>query len=141
MPQKRTQQPRLIPPVMVSSTFTDLQAHRAALIDALHSHGLFAHVMENDSARLRDVVESSLDKVRESAAYIGVISLKYGQIPDCATRNPGKLSITELEFNEAQRLELPILLFIMGSDHLIKAADVESDQEKTEKLNAFRERA
>jgi tetratricopeptide (TPR) repeat protein len=141
MPQKRTQQPRLIPPVMVSSTFTDLQAHRAALIDALHSHGLFPHVMENDSARLRDVVESSLGKVRESAAYIGVISRKYGQIPPCAERNPGTLSLTELEFNEAQRLGLPALLFIMGRLHPLTEDDVESDQDKKTKLNAFRERA
>ncbi len=126
---------------MVSSTFTDLQEHRAALIDAIHAHKLHANVMENDSARLVDVIESSLQMVRDSAAYIGVISLKYGQTPECPTRNPGKLSITELEFNEAQRLGRPILLFIMGDDHPVKKADIEKDSEKEKKLNAFRERA
>src|SRR5262249_45926525 len=66
--------------------------------------------------------------------------LKYGQTPECPTRNPDKLSITELEFNEAQRLGRPILLFIMGDDHPVKKSDIEKDPEKEKKLNAFRQR-
>ncbi len=126
---------------MVSSTFTDLQEHRAALIDSINSHKLHPNVMENDSARLVDVIESSLQMVRDSAAYIGVISLKYGQTPECPKRNPGQLSITELEFNEAQRLGRPILLFVMGDKHQGTKDDFENDTEKEKKLNAFRERA
>lgn len=141
MPKNISNNPRSVPQVMVSSTFTDLQEHRGALINAIHSHKLHANVMENDSARLVDVVDSSLQMVSESAAYIGVISLKYGQTPECPTRNPGKLSITELEFNEAQCLGRPILLFIMGEDHSVKKADIERDPEREKKLNAFRERA
>lgn len=141
MLQKITHQTHSIPQVMVSSTFTDLQEHRSALIDAIHSHKLHANVMENDSARLVDVIDSSLNMVRDSAAYIGIISLKYGQVPECPRRNPDKLSITELEFNEAQRLKHPILLFIMGEGHPVKKADIEKDPEKESKLNAFRERA
>lgn len=134
-------EPRIFPPVMVSSTFTDLVEHRAALINAIHQHKLHANVMENDSARLVDVIDSSLQMVRDSAAYIGVISLKYGQTPECPKRNPGKLSITELEFNEAQDLGHPILLFIMGEEHPGKKTDFEKDAEKEQKLNAFRDRA
>jgi hypothetical protein len=141
MPNNTTHQSLSVPQVMVSSTFTDLQEHRAALINSIHSHKLHANVMENDSARLVDIIESSLQMVRDSAAYIGVISLKYGQTPDCPERNPGQLSITELEFNEAQRLGRPILLYVMHDDHLVKKAEVEKDPEKETKLNAFRERA
>jgi Domain of unknown function (DUF4062) len=126
---------------MVSSTFTDLKDHRAALIEALRQHDLHADVMENDGAMLLDVIDSSLQKVRDSAAYIGVIGLKYGQTPECSTRNPQKLSITELEFNEAQGRNLPILLFIMGDDHAVKKGDIEKNARKEKKLNAFRERA
>jgi tetratricopeptide (TPR) repeat protein len=135
-------QPRPAHRVMVSSTFTDLKGHREALDKALHAHDLFPCVMENDSARLDNVLESSLEKVRDSAAYIGVISLvKYGQIPMDEIRNPQKLSLTELEFNEAERLKRPILLFFMGDDHPVKKADVERDSKKEKKLAAFRERA
>jgi hypothetical protein len=128
--------------VMVSSTFTDLAHHRNALVKAIDAYDLKAVVMENDSAKPEgDVLDSSLEMVRKAAAYVGVISHKYGQVPDDADRNPEGLSLTELEFNEAVRLARPVLLFIMGPDHPVKAADVEIDPEKKKKLDAFRERA
>jgi hypothetical protein len=127
---------------MISSTFTDLQQHRAALIEAVMGEGLTAVAMENDSAKPDvDVIDSSLRMVRDASAYTLVISRKYGQTPECPKRNPGKLSLTELEFNEAQRLGRPILLFIMGPKHPLCEADVEIDAGNREKLNAFRERA
>jgi formylglycine-generating enzyme required for sulfatase activity len=126
---------------MVSSTFTDLQEHRAALIESILGHKLNANVMEYDSAMLVDVIDSSLQMVRDSSAFIGLISHKYGQAPECPNRNPYKLSITELEFNETQRLGRPTLLFIMGEDHPVKKADIETDPEKKKKLDALRERA
>jgi hypothetical protein len=139
---KKQPAPRQYKGVMVSSTFTDLEQHRAALIKAIKGQGLTDVAMENDSAKPDvDVIDSSLQMVRDASAYIGVISRKYGQTPLCPKRNPGELSITELEFNEAQRLERPILLFIMGKDHLVREADIETDTAKKEKLNAFRERA
>jgi hypothetical protein len=134
--------PRQYRGVMISSTFTDLEQHRAALIDAITGQGLAAVAMENDSAKPDvDIIDSSLRMVRDASAYIGVISRKYGQTPECIKRNPGKLSITELEFNEAQRLGRPVLLFIMGNRHPLIEADVESNAAKRRKLNAFRERA
>ncbi len=141
MPKYNQHQPRHVPQVMVSSTFTDLEKHRDALHEAMPRYNLHANRMEKDSAKLQDIIESSLQMVRDSAAYIGVISLKYGQTPYCILRNSDELSITELEFNEALRLERPILLFIMGKDHLVKQSDIERDDEKEAKLNAFRERA
>jgi hypothetical protein len=135
-------QPRTIPQVMVSSTFTDLEQHRAAIIDAIHEHKMHANVMEYDSAKPAvDVIDSSLGMVRESAGYICLISLKYGQTPECRKRNPDRLSITELEFNEALRLNRPILLFIMGGKHLGTMDSFEIDSDKRKKLDAFRERA
>jgi len=138
---KTTHQPRQVPLVMVSSTFTDLHEHRQALIDLLNAHKLHPNVMEYDSAGFEDVIESSLNMVRDSAAYILIVGPKYGQTPDCPTRNPNLLSITELEFNEAARLDRPTLLFVMGEDHPVKQKDVEDDPEKKAKLDAFRERA
>ena len=142
MPKDNHPAPRQYLGVMVSSTFTDLEQHRTALIKAINGQGLTDVAMENDSAKPDfDVIESSLQVVRDAAAYVGVISHKYGQMPLCRERNPGALSITELEFNEAQRLERPILLFIMGDKHQVFAADVETDAAKRKILNAFRERA
>ena len=67
--------PRQYLGVMVSSTFRYLEQHRAALMKAIEGQGLHAVAMEHDAA-LPDgtVIDSSLQKVRDAAAYIGVIS-------------------------------------------------------------------
>ena len=128
--------------VMISSTFTDLKEHRSALIRAIKGHGLTDVAMENDSARAdADVIDSSLRMVADGSAYIAILSHRYGQVPKCRRRNPGNVSITELEFNEAQRLNRPILLFIMGKGHPVTEADVETNTTKRKKMKAFIERA
>lgn len=129
--------PRQYPGVMVSSTFADLADHRAALMKALHGQQLHAVAMEDDAARLVDVLESSLEKVRSAAGYIAIISRRYGQVPE----HPSGLSLTHLEFREAVKLGLPILIFIMGPRHPLTEADVELDPVKRDKLEAFREEA
>ena len=126
---------------MISSTFTDLKDHRVALIKAIKGEGLTDVAMENDSAKLVDIIDSSLQMVGDASAYIGVVSHKYGQTPRDRSRNPGNVSLTELEFNEAQRLNRPILLFIMGEKHPVIEADIETNATKRKKLKAFRERA
>jgi tetratricopeptide (TPR) repeat protein len=128
--------------IMVSSTFTDLKEHRQKVIEAIHAHGYRANVMEYSGAQAGlDVIDSSLKMVRDSAAYVGVISRKYGQTPYHPQRNPDRLSITELEFNEALKFDRPILLFLMGEKHSLTEADIELDSKKRKKLEVFRERA
>ena len=98
--------------------------------------------MEYDSALpAGTVIDSSLRKVRDAAAYIAIIGARYGAIPVSAHDNPADLSLTELEFREARDLGLPILLFIMGPEHDVKQRDVEDDLDKKRKLEAFREEA
>src|SRR5687767_11293397 len=63
--------PRQYQGVMISSTFTDLEEHRRALIRAIKGQGLTDVAMENDSAKADlDVIDSSLQMVRDSSAYI-----------------------------------------------------------------------
>lgn len=135
-------EPKLYRAIMVSSTFTDLEAHRREVIEAIHRFGFHANVMEYSGARSdADVIETSLRMVRDSGAYICVIGHKYGQTPADSDRNPKGLSITELEFNEARKLDRPILLFLMGENHPVLPADVEPDAKKRKKLEAFRKQA
>ncbi|MVM31465.1 DUF4062 domain-containing protein [Spirosoma sp. HMF4905] len=141
MPTNPPIEPRLFPGVTISSTFTDLKQHREALITTIKAHGLTDIAMENDAAKFMDVIDSSLQMVRDGSAYVGIISKKYGQIPPDPIRNPDNLSITELEFNEALERGRPILLFIMSRDHLVHEDDIEPDPGKKEQLKAFIERA
>ena len=128
--------------VMVSSTFIDLESHRKELMRALRREELFAIGMEEYiSVPGDDIISSSLEMVRKSSAYIGLISRRYGQVVESPTRNPNSFSISRLEFEEAQRLGLPTLIFIMGEDHIVKESEVEIDPINREKLKAYRERA
>ncbi|MFN7939039.1 MAG: DUF4062 domain-containing protein, partial [Bryobacteraceae bacterium] len=129
------------PGVMVSSTFTDLKEHRAVVLEALRKSDLHEVAMENSTAKAMTVIEASLAMVQKASAYICVIGRRYGQTPEDAVRNPKRVSVTELEFDEAQRRKVPVLLFVMGPDHPLKEADFETDAGKREKLVAFRERA
>jgi Domain of unknown function (DUF4062) len=134
--------PRQFLGVMVSSTFEDFKQHRETLMGAISGQGLHAIAMEHDSALpTGTVIDSSLQKVRDGAAYVGIIGARYGSIPDSAEDNPDGLSLTELEFREARRLGRPVLLFIMGPEHEVKQRDVEQDLEKRRKLESFREEA
>ena len=133
--------PKLYKGVMLSSTFLDLLNHRRELISILRMHGFHDVAMENSFAKSEDVIASSLAMVQDSYAYAAIIGHRYGQTPVCSQRNPNNLSITELEFDEAMRLGRPILLFVMGENHPIVLADIETDSEKSTKLLNFRERA
>jgi hypothetical protein len=107
----------------MSSTFTDLEKHRAAAISAILGQGFAPVAMEYDVAKPSDVIESSLQMVRDASAYLAVIGQRYGSTPVDVERNPHNVALTELEFNEAVRLGRPILLFIMGKDHLLRTRD------------------
>ena len=134
--------PRQFLGVVVSTTFADFRQHREALIGAISGQGLHPIAMEQDSALpAGTVIDSSLQKVREGAAYVGIIGTRYGDIPHSAERNPQGLSLTELEFREARDLGRPILLFIIGPDHDVKRRDVELEPTKRNKLDAFIEEA
>jgi hypothetical protein len=68
--------------IMLSSTFTDLSEHRQRAIEVISKLDYMPKVMERTGARADDdVIESSLNMARDSIAYVGVISLKYGQTP------------------------------------------------------------
>lgn len=135
-------QPKNYRAIMLLSTFTDLKEHRQRAIEAIAKFGFMPNVMEFSGANAEtDVIDTSLGMVRDSAAYVGILGFKYGQTPIDPVRNPNRLSITELEFNEAMKLGRPIVLFIMDENHPLRRADIEGDPEKGKKLKEFHERA
>src|ERR1700749_3424962 len=127
MPDKTTRTPLQFKGVMVSSTFRDLQPQRRQLMDALSAEKLHPIGMEDYvPVPGEDEISSSLNMVREASAYIGLISHRYGDVVESDGRNPNGYSTSRLEFEEAQRLGLPTLGFVMGGDHLVKPNDGET---------------
>lgn len=116
--------------VFLSSTYNDLIEHRRAAHDALEQLGLHVIWMEAFGARPEESTKACLKEVEESDLFVGIYAHRYGHIPE------GKdISITEQEFDHAQKLGRPIFGFIVNEDHAWPPKHIEHD--KKAKLDAF----
>jgi len=94
------------PKIFISSTIKDMPNERKAAFDAVTNVGAFPLMSEfTIEAQDADSLTVCLDKVRESDIYVLILGGSYGWQPN------GKESITELEFQTAQRNSIPILVF------------------------------
>jgi hypothetical protein len=126
--------------IYLSSTFTDLERYREKVYRALRSlrHDVIA--MEDYVAADRRPLQQCLADVRTSDVYVGVIGWRYGYVP--TGDNPRRHSITELELREADRLNKPLLLFVLDgkapwSPSMMDAATGEN--ERGARINALRD--
>jgi hypothetical protein len=121
--------------VMISSTARDLPKHRDQVRFACERAGYEPReMMENLTAENRNAVEVSLPMVEEADVYLGIFAYRYGFIP------PGSdISITEMEYNRAEKLGKPRLIFFIHKDHPVVGDDVETGP-GAEKLKALKDR-
>jgi len=106
--------------IYVSSTFSDLEAHRDKVYRSLRKlqHDVIA--MEDYVAADKRPLAQCLDDVRRCDLYIGIFAWRYGFVP--ITHNPKKRSITELEYREAAKQKKPCLVFVLKDDAPWRAA-------------------
>ena|SRR2546427_4637978 len=95
--------------VFVGSTFTDLEKHRRAVREAIHRLEGVVRGMEYFGSLPGTPKEECLRIVRSCRLYVGIFAMRYGTI-DLDT---GK-SLTHLEYEEAQRLSLPSLIYLLS---------------------------
>jgi hypothetical protein len=107
-------------PVFVSSTFNDLQVYRRKIQDAMTQLETIVRGMEQFGSRPGTPVEECLKAVGSCKLYVGVFGMRYGSIPDGYQK-----SMTNIEYDEAQRLKLPSLVYLLNEEHPIPAKDVE----------------
>lgn len=130
--------------VMISSTMKDLPHHREEARDAVLRVQMLPRSMEVGTAFMGNAIDYSLKMVDESDIYIGIFAKKYGFIPE-DLRNIEKISITEMEYRHAQKLGMPILIFVMDDNHpilgVVSDRDTfwESNEESKAKQKAFLE--
>jgi len=120
-------------PIFVSSTFTDLQVYRRKIQDALTQLETVVRGMEQFGSKPGSPVEECLKVVQSCRLYVGVFGMRYGSVPDGHDK-----SMTHIEYDEAQRLGLPSLIYILNEDHPIPAKDVETGL-GAERLQALKE--
>jgi tetratricopeptide (TPR) repeat protein len=121
--------------VMISSTARDLPEHREQVRLACIRAGFEPRwMMEHLTAEDASAVEVSLRMVEEADVYLGILAYRYGTIP------PGyDVSITEMEYNQAIKLDKPRLIFFIHKDHPVKIAEVDTGPSAA-KLEALKKR-
>jgi HEAT repeat protein len=120
---------------MVSSTVRDLPEHRTAVMDACLRQGVMPKMMEHLSAADADAIRISRALVEESDLYIGVLGVRYGEIPEGHEK-----SITEMEYDWALERQIPRLMFVIDAKkHAVPPDQVEMGA-GAERLELFKER-
>lgn len=97
--------------VFVSSTYVDLIAHRAKVIEALERLGQQVGKMEVFGARTTEPTEACLAEVETCDLFVGVYAHRYGYV-----RSGAETSITEAEFRHALTHKVPVLAFLVNDD-------------------------
>ena len=120
-------------PVFVSSTFTDMQIYRRKVQDALTQLEAVVRGMEQFGSRPGSPVEECLKVVQSCRLYVGVFGMRYGSVPDGHDK-----SMTHIEYDEAQKLKLPSLIYILNENYPIPPKDFETGV-GAEKLQALKE--
>lgn len=98
-------------PIFVGSTFEDLKEYRGAVRDALAQLETIVRGMEYFGSKPGSPVDECLAAVRSCRVYLGIFGMRYGSVPEGHDR-----SMTHLEYEEAQRSELPSLIYLLDEE-------------------------
>ena len=126
--------------IYLSSTYEDLKDHRRVAFEMLRKAGYEVVAMEDYVARDKRPVDACLQDVARADVYVGLFGFRYGYVPPTEHHNPASLSITELEFREAERLRKPCLVFLVDDKLPWRRCfdDVCTGGDKGERINALR---
>ncbi|MGH8581801.1 MAG: SUMF1/EgtB/PvdO family nonheme iron enzyme [Gammaproteobacteria bacterium] len=100
--------------VYVSSTFIDLEAFRAKVLERLRRSQSIVVAMEDYAAFDERPADKCLADVKGCDIYVGILAKRYGYIP--ADHNPEGLSITEMEYRQACDVRCTRLIFQLNPD-------------------------
>lgn len=121
--------------IFISSTYKDLINIREKLMKTVLKMNQFPVGMElfnaGDSAQW-DIIERT---IRMTDYYVLILGHRYG------TLGEDGLGYTEMEFNFAQELGIPIISFIRKEDVLTKPSERDDDPKLKKKLEDFRKKA
>jgi hypothetical protein len=98
--------------VFVSSTSEDLHAYRGAIRDVVLSLGWQPSMMEYFGTRSGSTVGECLAEVARCQLFILLVAFRRGFVPSIEQGGDGKRSITALELEQAELLQLPVLTFL-----------------------------
>jgi hypothetical protein len=110
-----------------------MQVYRRKIQNALTQLETVVRGMEHFGSKPGSPIDECLNVVQSCRLYVGVFGMRYGTVPDGHDK-----SMTHIEYDEAQILGLPSLIYILNENHPIPAKDVETGP-GAEKLQALKE--
>lgn len=127
--------------IYLSSTYEDLKDHRQVVFEALRKAGHQVIAMEDYVAADRRPVDKCLRDVEKADIYVGLFAFRYGYMPPERHGNPKNLSITELEFRQAEALHKPCLTFVVNDTTAWPRSydDARTAADKGERINTLRQ--
>ena len=120
--------------IYISSTYNDLQDERRSVADAIMMMGHFPVGMEHYSASEQRPLDKCLADVRSCQGYVGLFAWRYGYILSSHHK-----SITQLEYEEAAKHNLPRLIFLLSEEAPWPASRIDKDQQKIRTLRQYLE--
>jgi hypothetical protein len=121
--------------IFVASTYVDLQDYRAAATRSILMAGNLAEDMSYWPAGDLPPLDVSRGRLGSSDLMILLVAHRYGGPPEGHDR-----SITELEFDLAVTLDVPILAFCVDPEYPWPPRHVETEPEARSRLEAFLQR-
>lgn len=103
--------PKQYVPIFVGSTYEDVKKYRTAVRETLHRLETIVRGMEYFGSKPGSPKEECLKAVRNCSVYVGIFAMRYGSIDE----ETGK-SMTHIEYDEAQLLRLPTLIYLIDED-------------------------
>jgi tetratricopeptide (TPR) repeat protein len=100
--------------IYVSSTYSDLRAHREKVYRVLRKLRHDVVAMEDYVAADQRPLDRCLDDVAACDLYLGIFAHRYGYVPE--HDNPGRHSITEREYRYAEAQGIPRLVFLLDEN-------------------------
>jgi O-acetyl-ADP-ribose deacetylase (regulator of RNase III) len=127
--------PKAHPTVFVSSSSLDLRAHRDMVKEQIARRDMLFRGMEHFGADPAGLAPATriVEEVRRADVYLGIFGVRYGSIDPVTS-----LSMTELEFREAEARQKPMLLYVIHDNAQVEVSQIEADPEGKRKLEALR---
>lgn len=96
--------------VFLSSTFSNLREERGAVIEVINRMQEVCIAMEYFGSFSKPPLQKSLEHVGRAQLFVLVLADRYGFVPEGQS-----LSITELEYRQARRLNIPVLCYVSSN--------------------------
>lgn len=120
--------------IFISSTYTDLQEERQAVLECVLKLRQIPVGMEHFVASNEEQFEYIKRLLEDTDYYIIIIGNRYGSLADDG------ISYTEKEFDYAVSLNIPVIAFVHSNPDSLPVNKSETDKEKIEKLQNFRKK-